>query len=71
MMQPTTKLSKREELVLYLASIGKSTKEVADLLSLAPKTIERYKARVQDKLGTKNIAHSVAEGFLIGILPGR
>ena len=52
-------LSSREQDVLILLVKGNSNKEVARLLSISPKTIERHRANVMRKLGVGSFAELV------------
>ena len=47
-------LTPREEEVLKLIAEGHSGKEIADLLVLSPKTIERHRANLLEKLGMRD-----------------
>ena len=47
-------LTPREEEVLKLIAEGYSGKEIADLLVLSPKTIERHRANLLEKLGMRD-----------------
>lgn len=47
------KLSPTERKVLKLISEAKSSKEIADLLFLSPKTVENYRFKISEKLGLK------------------
>ncbi|HRB99769.1 MAG TPA: response regulator transcription factor [Dermatophilaceae bacterium] len=49
-----TLLTPREEEVLKLIAEGHSGKEIADLLVLSPKTVERHRANLLEKLGMKD-----------------
>ena len=49
------KLSPREIEVLQLVVEGKTSSEIADILSLSPKTIEKYRSRLMNKLGIEDI----------------
>ena len=49
------KLSPREIEVLQLVVEGKTSSEIADILSLSPKTIETYRSRLMNKLGIEDI----------------
>lgn len=49
-------LTSREREVLQLIAEGKSTKQIADLLFLSPKTIETYRSRLKNKLNMDSIA---------------
>ncbi|MCK5113325.1 MAG: response regulator transcription factor [Phycisphaerae bacterium] len=51
------KLSSREREVLQLFAEGKTTKQIAMLMHLSPKTIETHRAHIMEKLGI----HSIAE----------
>lgn len=44
-------LSEREQDVLQLVAMGYTSREIADKLSLSPKTVETYRARGMEKLG--------------------
>jgi two-component system, NarL family, response regulator NreC len=44
-------LSSRERQVLQLLAEGRNTGEIAAALSLSPKTVETYRARMKEKLG--------------------
>jgi DNA-binding NarL/FixJ family response regulator len=46
-------LSQRELEVLRLVAVGKSTKEIADGLSLSDKTVMTYRTRIWEKTGLK------------------
>ena len=48
------KLSDRELQTLVLIASGKRLADIAELLTLSPKTVSVYRARVLDKLGLQN-----------------
>jgi DNA-binding NarL/FixJ family response regulator len=52
---PLARLSPREREVLQLVVEGKSSTEIADTLSLSPKTIETYRSRLMHKLGISDL----------------
>jgi DNA-binding NarL/FixJ family response regulator len=52
---PLESLSGREREVLQLTVEGKSAAQVADVLSLSPKTVETYRSRLMQKLGVSNL----------------
>ncbi|MDD5092357.1 MAG: response regulator transcription factor [Candidatus Wallbacteria bacterium] len=62
-----TVLSDRDREVLRLYADGKSTKEIARLLSLSVKTIETYRKQIMDRLEIRSIAeltkHAIREGL--------
>lgn len=47
-------LSPREEEVLKLIAEGHSGKEIADMLFVSPKTVERHRANILEKLGMRD-----------------
>ncbi|RLA73263.1 MAG: DNA-binding response regulator [Epsilonproteobacteria bacterium] len=51
---PLEALSKREYEVLSLIASGDSYKEIAEKLSLSPKTVSTYRTRILDKLSLAN-----------------
>lgn len=62
-------LSDREQEVLRLVALGHTSAEIADRLSLSPKTVETYRARGMEKLGLRSRAALVTfvlERGLIG-----
>jgi PAS domain S-box-containing protein len=52
-------LSPREQTIAILLCQGHSAKEIARCLSLSPRTIETYAARLRRKLGVRNVAELV------------
>lgn len=48
---PLASLSPREREILQLVVEGKSSAEIAELLSLSPKTVDTYRSRLMQKLG--------------------
>lgn len=63
-MKPDTndlfELTCREVEVVSLVALGKSAKEIAILLSIAPCTVERHVENVRLKTRTRNRTHMVA-----------
>ncbi len=49
-------LSPRERDVVRLLAEGLSSKEIAEALSLTPKTVDTYRQNIMAKLGLKNVA---------------
>lgn len=47
-------LSSREEEVLKLIAEGHSGRDIAQLLFISPKTVERHRANILTKLGLKD-----------------
>lgn len=61
-------LTQREHSVLSLVAQGLSAKEVALVLSIAPRTVEKHIDHVRLKIRAKNRAHMVAQAMERGIL---
>lgn len=61
-------LSNREKQVLKLIAEGKSSKEIADLLFISPRTAEHHRANLITKLKTKNTAalikYALSNGYI-------
>jgi DNA-binding NarL/FixJ family response regulator len=53
---PLARLSSRERQALQLIAEGKSVAEIAAALSLSPRTVETYRARMMEKLGIRDVA---------------
>ncbi len=61
-------LTSREREVLHLVTEGRSTKEIASLLDISPKTAENHRTRVMQKLGVHNTAELVRYAAQRGLL---
>ncbi|MDE3244977.1 MAG: response regulator transcription factor [Acidobacteriota bacterium] len=61
-------LTAREREVLHLVTEGRSTKEIAGLLDISPKTAENHRTRVMQKLGVHNTAELVRYAAQRGLL---
>jgi len=66
-LQSPKPLSAREREVLQLLAEGKSTKEIATTLDIAPTTVETHRRQIMDKLQIRTIAeltkYAVREGL--------
>jgi DNA-binding NarL/FixJ family response regulator len=51
---PDTVLTSREDEVLKLIAEGQSTREIAQALTISPKTVERHRANILAKLGMRD-----------------
>jgi len=51
---PHEKLSDREYQIMYMIATGKTIRQIADELSLSPKTINTYVSRLKKKLGVNS-----------------
>jgi DNA-binding NarL/FixJ family response regulator len=63
---PVARLSPRERQVLHLIAAGKSVAEVGQTLSLSPRTVETYRARMMEKLGIHDLPHLVKFAIVHG-----
>jgi DNA-binding NarL/FixJ family response regulator len=64
---PLERLSSRERQVLQLLAEGHSVAEIAATLSLSPKTVETYRARMMEKLGIHELAGLVRFAIQQGV----
>jgi LuxR family transcriptional regulator of spore coat protein len=62
-------LTGRECDVLRLVALGRSSKETALELHIAPCTVERHVENVRLKTRTRNRAHMIAHVIRTGLLP--
>jgi DNA-binding NarL/FixJ family response regulator len=56
---PGEPLTNREREVLKLIAEGKSSKEIAAVLLISPRTVEHHRAKIMKKLNLKKVAHLV------------
>lgn len=67
---PHAHLTSREIQVLRLVAEGHSSKEIASLLDISPRTAETHRANVMSKLGFGSVADlvrfAIREGFVSG-----
>jgi DNA-binding NarL/FixJ family response regulator len=66
---PIESLSVREREVLQLVVEGKSSAEIAGILSLSPKTVETYRSRLMQKLNINDIPSLVKFAIQHGLTP--
>ncbi|HEY7643263.1 MAG TPA: response regulator transcription factor [Steroidobacteraceae bacterium] len=61
-------LTERERQIMRLIAAGQRTREMAQSLSLSPKTIEKHRANLMRKLGLRNAsavaAYAIANGYV-------
>ena len=65
---PYDSLSEREREVLQLVAEGGSSKEIAELLSISPATVETHRAHLLQKLGLRNTVEVVRYAARRGII---
>ncbi len=61
-------LSDREQQVFRMMVEGNSTNEIADVLCVSPKTIEKHRANVMKKLDIHDLVSMVKYAVKIGII---
>ncbi len=52
----TVTISKREQEILNQVALGKTSKEIAEFLSISDRTVQSHRANIMEKLGIKNTA---------------
>ena len=63
-----TTLTTRERQMLKLVAQGKKNREIAELLSLSPKTVEKHRASLMQKMGFSNVSALVAYAVDSGLI---
>lgn len=66
---PVECLSSREREVLQLVVEGRSSADIAAMLSLSPKTVESYRSRLMTKLDIESVPNLVRFALLHGLTP--
>jgi DNA-binding NarL/FixJ family response regulator len=66
---PLARLSPREREVLQFVVEGKSSAQIAAILSLSPKTVETYRSRLMEKLGLSDLPSLVKFAIQHGLTP--
>jgi len=61
-------LSEREQQVFRMVVQGNSTKEIANLLCVSPKTIEKHRASIMEKLGMRDRLELLKYAIKIGVV---
>ncbi len=61
-------LSARELEVLKLVAEGRSTNEIAGDLVISPRTVERHRANIMDKLGVRDRVHLTRHAIKRGLV---
>jgi len=64
---PYESLSLREKQILPLVVDGKTSREIAEMLFLSPKSVETYRSRLMKKLHVDNVAGLVKFAIIRGI----
>lgn len=66
--QPSVHLTTREYDVLRMVGAGRSSKQIAASLGIAPKTVETYIDHIKLKMGATNRSHMTALAVTLGLL---
>jgi len=67
--EPLQRLSSRERQVLQMLAEGNSIAKIAGTLSLSPKTVETYRARMMEKLRIRDFANLIRFAIQQGLTP--
>lgn len=65
---PLARLSPREQEILQLVVEGKSSAEIAEVLSLSPNTVDTYRSRLMQKLGLNDLPSLVKFAIQHGLI---
>jgi two-component system response regulator NreC len=64
-------LSEREQQIFRLVVEGRSNKQIADILFLSPKTVDKHRGNIMRKLGVHDVIEMVKYAIKIGLVdPG-
>jgi len=66
--RPATLLSKREREVIKLIAEGRSSKEIARLMDISPRTVDTYRKRLMEKLDLHTLADVVRYAVRSGMI---
>jgi DNA-binding NarL/FixJ family response regulator len=66
--RPVVALSPREREVIRLIALGNSSKEIARLLGISPRTVDTYRNRLMEKLGLRSVADVVRYAVQAGMV---
>lgn len=61
-------LTERERQILELVADGLSSKQVAQRVGIAPRTVDRHIENLRHKLRARNKSHLIAKAFAYGTL---
>ena len=63
-------LSRRERQVLHLVADGHTSADIAERLSISPKTVDNHRTRIMAKLKVHSVAQLIAHALREGLLDG-
>ena len=67
-VSPLETLSSREREILQLVAEGETSQEVAERLSISPKTVDTYRSRLMHKIGVEDVAGLVKFAIQHGVI---
>jgi DNA-binding NarL/FixJ family response regulator len=67
-VSPLEVLSPREREILQLVAEGKTSQEIAESLSISPKTVDTYRSRLMHKIGVDDMAGLVKFAIQHGVI---
>jgi DNA-binding NarL/FixJ family response regulator len=67
-INPLEALSLREREILQLVAEGKTSQEIAERLSISPKTVDTYRSRLMHKIGVDDVAGLVRFAIQHGVI---
>jgi DNA-binding NarL/FixJ family response regulator len=67
-LNPLEKLSPREREILQLVAEGKTSQEIAERLSISPKTVDTYRSRLMRKIEVEDVAGLVKFAIQHGVI---
>lgn len=65
---PLEALSSREREILQLVANGKTSREIAETLSISSKSVDTYRSRLMRKINVKNLAGLIKFAIHHGII---
>lgn len=65
---PLGKLTARQREILQLVAEGRSSREIAEILSLGVKTVESHRAEIMERLGIRDLAGLVRFAVKVGLV---
>ena len=66
--QQTLALTNRERQILNMVVAGKTNKEVATVLNISPKTVDKHRSSLMGKLGVHSVAQLMARALKDGLI---
>ena len=67
-VSPLETLSSREREILQLVAEGKTSQEIAERLSISPKTVDTYRSRLMQKIGVDDMAGLIKFAIQHGVI---